>query len=952
MTFVEPSLELTFLGGDLETGHSTVQTVSYEYIINRSIKPVRQLLNGLKSASNQVQLQISRTCPSTEDIVATSGDIEAVLSDDETVFFTGYVSTDFSWRVTKHGEQVLQITLEDVGTRLFAKPFIDTGKHFFSGTASTALMAICTAAGVTVRTSDQNLMQQSVSFCAEANQTCKELIDQLVYECNYAYYFNPVGQLCLHEISADTEDAILVDSSKLCDNGGQVITLSKKIRTYKGARVVYTELGTADNYLVYRNTTGQDSGHPYCNLVLAAGEYFDGTEIYTSQEWSEATADEFREPALIGAVNADSESQIVGSNKIVNISNLSPVVQATTGLTCTFTNVGGGFFKILAHNPTNASGSFSQMDLKASIVYEKSKGVIRTDTTNVATGKGLLEEEMKWIHDKTNAEKHANLVAQYNRHCGATYTFHANTSITLGDVIQLNDDVYTGLDVYVLVYSREDSDNDLITYKGVAVSTFDLTEKAYHQITEQGPQSGAQGPPGQPPEIQYAVSRFFLEPPLSEMQWDGVDMTWDSETMEWTFAEWTTTVPTLLRGQYIWMRMRMPGGDWQYSRLTGTMVFEPMFLGSMLTETPKKTPEGLDLIPGDYFIAADTFEELGKTYTEGVPYVYNGDSWDVMDISQPGGMTKALNCLGGILENGVSVQESTSAYWGWFKNLTAQVAVIANLFARNVTVGDGDGTVGSGFRFRAQAYDGFGNKLERPLFDVFFGDKLLFDVDADGKIFFGQGFWYDPVYNGGQGAIRTPNDNTLIESAGTIQAKNALIQGDSIFRGSFDCEVIKTVKNSSIYTDLVADNITERQGYYLWQKFYNAGFAPQTGYSEFLSATVVGLSSPIAYIKTFSIPGPLETFYGIFFYDSSFNQVDIRSYLTCLDFSTPSYQKGIYTEILGTTYSTYVYAVNSFTVRVYSGGNQLEVDIPSSSSGLTRGQLYYNPSDGTVKMKL
>jgi len=51
-----PSLTLTFLGGDLEAGHSLVQTIGEQHIARRSITFHQQLLSGLKSASNQVDL--------------------------------------------------------------------------------------------------------------------------------------------------------------------------------------------------------------------------------------------------------------------------------------------------------------------------------------------------------------------------------------------------------------------------------------------------------------------------------------------------------------------------------------------------------------------------------------------------------------------------------------------------------------------------------------------------------------------------------------------------------------------------------------------------------------------------------------------------------------------------------------------------------------------------------
>ena len=776
MTYTQPNLKLTFKGEDLPSGHLEIQDITYEYIIKGSIKRNMQLLDGLKSSSNQIQLQLSRSCQSTEDIIATSGDIEAVLTDGNTRIFTGYVSTDFSWRVTKHGEQVLQITLEDVGTRLFAKPFIETGKHFFSGTASSAISAICSAVGVTVNPDHTSALTQTIAFTAEAGATCKDLIMQLCYECNAVYHFDVNGLLCIFKISPSTTGAPKYDSSKLVDNGGSVISLSKKLRTYKGARVAYDEIATADNYLVYRNTTGQDADHAYCHLPLQPGEHFDGTEIYTAQEWSEATADTFREPALIGAVNAASESQIVGSNEIINISNLSATTTQSGSLTATFTNVGGGYFKLDATNPGSSTGAFSRMDLYASIVYVKSHGVVRTAIDGVSSGKVLLEEELRWIRDKSNAEKHANLLAQYNQFAGATYTFYSDTAIPLGTVIELNDNVYSGLDVYVMVYRSEDNDvNGIIAYKAVAVTTFDLTERAYYGVSEQGPQGGTQGPPGPKGDsmvVEYALGTYTepIYPPSEDMTWEGDPMLWDDETMQWGMSPWSTTQPTPTRGMCIWMRTKVGSGPWIYSRLTGLSAWEPLCVGVATTATPTETQTGLSLVYGDYFVCGETFEEDDYTYREGFVYTYDGNgNWYTMDLSDPENAQKALYACNELINSGINVSDSTASVYGWFRNLVAQNGVIANLISRNLQVGDGTGEADTGFRFRAQEYDNTGKKLTSPIFDVFFGDRMLFSVDSDGKIYFGSNFCYDPAYNENEGAIRSANDNVVIGAGGAIE---------------------------------------------------------------------------------------------------------------------------------------------------------------------------------------
>lgn len=684
MKLTDPKLTLTFLGNDLEPGHETTQVLTYTDIV-KDVKLKSTRLSGLKSSSDVVSLLIRRRCSTTEDIISTDGNIKAVLTDGETVVFTGYISTNFKWLVTDHGEEALSITIESVGTRLFSQAFIETGKHFFSGSVSSVVYNIVNPLGITIRPGDERKLLQEVSFTAEAGKTCRELLDQLFYECNAVYYFDNLGQLCVMPITADTESATEISSDDLVFYRNQAIYLTKSLRTYKGARVSYKQLGEASNYLVYRNTTGQDSSHPYCNLELQAGEYFDGAEIYTAAEWSAATADTFREPTLIGAVNADSEASIVGSGAIVNIDNLNPVVQHATNMTAVFDNVGGGYFKLLCHNNGATPRSFTRLDLYADIVYEKSTGVIRTTIDGTSEGKTILEEELSWIHDKENAQKHANLLAQYYKNSGATYTFYSRKNFALGGVIELHDDVYSGLDVFCLLTARDDVDDaELIKYTAVGITTFDLSADAYHGTTEQAHQSGAQGPAGEPgasSEVQYALGDSIVNPPTSEMQWGGVDMLWDGEVMTWNEGLYTDEVPELERGKYIWMRSRVGDGPWQYTRLTGTVSWDAESLGVAITACPTQSKEGLGLIPGDYFIAGATFTDGGIEYKKGFAYTYNGTGWDVMDLSLQENSAKALQLAGALFSSGINVTDSTASIWGWFQNLIAQQAVIDKLVA-------------------------------------------------------------------------------------------------------------------------------------------------------------------------------------------------------------------------------------------------------------------------------
>lgn len=682
-----PSLVLTFLGNDLEAGHSTTQTISNQWLVNHSYQPSKQLLNGLKSSSDQIALTIFRKCPSVEDIIATEGNIKAALKDGDTVVFTGFISTNHNFVVTDHGEQALAITIESIGTRLFSQPFIETGYHFFDTQASAAVYAMIAPLGLSFREGDERKILQPIRREVEAGKTVRELMDSLFYECNAVYWFNNLGELCVEPINPSTSGASVVDSAHLFHLNGKAISLSKSLRTYKGARVRYTETAEASNYLVYRNTTGADDSHPYCNLKLGAGEWYDGGEIYTNAEWSAATADQFREPLLISAVNAGSETEIVGSGKIVAISNAKQKVTADSGITVQIEAVGGKWFKITCHNTSGVDKYITRLDLYADIVYEKTQGIIRTQIDGSTEGKSLLEEELSWIHDKDNAQRHGNLLAQYYKNCGATYTFYSDLTITLGSVIRLIDDTFSGLDVYVLVYaSKGQTASELTEYKAVGISTFNLDEPTYHGTSESGSPTGKQGAKGEAgasTEVQYAIGTSLTEPPSSVITWQNEPITWNGEPITWNSDIYSDSVPPQERGKYIWMRTRVGDAPWQYTRLTGSQSWDAEALGVALNATPTQSKSGLGLIPGDCFVAGNTFTENGKTYNAGWAYAYNGSTWVELDLSDDDNAHNALDLLTALSTAGIQIPESDSIYseWMWAKNFVAQNAIFKNLKA-------------------------------------------------------------------------------------------------------------------------------------------------------------------------------------------------------------------------------------------------------------------------------
>jgi hypothetical protein len=383
------------------------------------------------------------------------------------------------------------------------KAFIESGRHLFHCSASEVIASICTRAGITVSPECISLTSPVVRS-VDGSITCGELLDQLVYELGHVYYFDALGQLRLYKVDCTSTEALpTLNKDSLVVVGGKAITLSKKIRQYKSARVSFTRLGTASDFLVYRNTTGRGDGHPYCYLKLEGGSHFDGSELYTEVEWTEAQADSFRTPALIEACNAASEIDLVGGSRIIAVSNVRTEFTAESGsVTARITAAGGPYLQVEAHNSGTLAYHITRLDAYADIIYERDVNVVRTADTPLVpdSSDNLLSEELSFVHDRTLAQAHANLLGQYHRHAGSLYTFYAAVDLPCGTLVRLIDDAFSGLNVAVLITARTFTDESaLYAYQAVGISAFDLAAPAHLQVLTKGKNDsrGAEGPPGE-----------------------------------------------------------------------------------------------------------------------------------------------------------------------------------------------------------------------------------------------------------------------------------------------------------------------------------------------------------------------------------------------------------------------------------------------------------------------
>ena len=415
MTLNNPKLTLTFLGEDVEP--STLE-VDSSCILKESVSSTFQLFSSLKSSSRQMSLSLRRKTPAIEFIIRTEGDILAVLTDGSSTIFTGYLSTNYSWTLGEYGEEALSITIEDVGSKLLGKAFIKSGSHLFKCTASNAIKAVAEKAGVSLSASIPIIDTNIVKVISEG-ETCKDILSEMLYELGYVYYFENDGKMNLFSfLNLPSTESVVLDGTTLVLKGSTAVTLSKSIRQYNSSKVRFTELGTVEHYLVYRNTTDKDSSHPYCNLVLKDGEAFDGAEIYTIDDSVTRT------PTQIEAVNAESETETVGSGEIIAIENVEAVIEKYGSITASITAAGGPYLKVYAESRTGAERSITRLDAYADVLYEKSENIVLAgdDTTS---SDNTLEEELVYVHTDLDAKKHTPLVSQYYRYSSGSYTFFA-----------------------------------------------------------------------------------------------------------------------------------------------------------------------------------------------------------------------------------------------------------------------------------------------------------------------------------------------------------------------------------------------------------------------------------------------------------------------------------------------------------------------------------------------
>ena len=137
--------------------------------------------------------------------------------------------------------------------------------------------------------------------------------------------------------------------------------------------------------------------------------------------------------------------------------------------------------------------------------------VVRTADAQLAaeSSDNVIGEELSFVHDRTLAQEHANLLGQYHRHAGSQYTFYSALDLPCGSMVRLIDDAFSGLNVAVLITARTFTDESPVyQYQAVGISAFDLSVPAYLQVLARGRNDtvGPAGPSGEDAYLMQVIS--------------------------------------------------------------------------------------------------------------------------------------------------------------------------------------------------------------------------------------------------------------------------------------------------------------------------------------------------------------------------------------------------------------------------------------------------------------
>lgn len=897
MTNVSVIISVGSISGTTYT--STEQlTIPSSEIVKNSCELTKQLMKDLSPTVDQCKFEIVKDSPAVEWILSKDTDIRAVVYENDTVIFTGYLSDKYKWSVTSNGESTLSVTAEDFN-KLLSKVYApsDGGDVLLNGSTSTIIPNICVRAGIKA----ENIPSYNITKVVSSGTTCKELLKEICFEGGYVYYFTPEGNLTVNTLlpSSLTPVATLNNDDLYVVND-TAISLSKSLQQYRQANISYTKLDSRSNALVYQDISGRDSTHPNCNIEIAGGyAYPSGIEIGSH------TDDELKSTTECTDLDKGME--------LVYIDNVKPEVTSVGSIEYSITKKNAKDLDVLVKNTTSLSKTLSKLQATADITYIASNEKVIAGLGTSDDDK-VYEYECKYIHDKSLAQNLAKKIANYYKYCNYQYTFYSKQDLSLGQIVTLIDDTFSGLNVKVMPFKKVLTKN-IYTYTATSVSEFDIEAKDGQSLIPSSNVNPIVGPNGATGKGITNITNYYLATDKDSgittetsgwtVEVQKITSTnkylWNYEKIEYTEGDPTITTP-IITGTYgdkgedaIYLKLEssvrtfkclsdvrsyaipyeqtvyitaetsgiegatlewgITSSNKDYSRYetavltnnqyqvkitqgvwTSTLTEAPSFTitciakkdGTTITtekisisSIPSGGEEGVyagrretsseaeDYIKGLSLVVAKGDSYLDISLNEdgtvkNIPMTWNGSSWTETTPDSTNYADTMNNCLADALLASDAIQEQT-VLWQYCKNLGAQNALIQSLFARKISILD-EGEISSK------------NYYDTP------SPEQRFRITASGEAeFYG------------------------------IQAKNAVIDGKSVFNGTINSTALSTTLEEAGAGKSYSLSLgsTKYWTYSMLEKWLD-NYSYGTGYTTVYSSSLLGKS--VSYLRKGTSP--------------------------------------------------------------------------------------------------
>lgn len=640
-----------------------------DYVVLHSVEIDEQLFNpeSFKPNTNKAVLRLHRTCPYIDEIFAADGDISIAITADAIPVFSGYLTDNYTLKITARGGSDVELTAEDPGIRLLKKPWVSTGGLYtsFSGkkvcdsadSANSFVHILAALAGVTV-SSTVPTISDLVYFSVEDKKKFQywEILEGVLFDFRHTFYFDASGELCLFAFGGLTgtpstvvrSDATILQKS-LGDAG---IEIKKRFIQYKEVNVQYKEGELVTSAVVFRDTTGQ--GLTDCDIEIATGGYYPTSCDASTYAYIDYFLEDGRDILAVTSATAD--------------------FVVDTGITYEFTHIGKSA-QIRFYNPTALPKHIRKLRVTGLNVYAVKAD--STMTSNEGGGK-KLEYEAKYLTENADAQSLANLLRYVYANSSALYTFRSyqgvlypatdlypsetlyplGDTLELGGLIRLYDPLWTGLDVNCAIYRKKYTVGKAgATFEALGIGIINMGDASVYK-------------PVAKPIIKPIVGQYPTQKALTTLS-DTVDF--DGQYGVYNGQRYVGTMPNT------WTLD--DAGQTEAQVETAVTTYAPRYLGKYDHAHPSSYN------PGDWWLVYDTDD---SPIQRGVWYSNDGTPTRITTSSSAELQAKMVSALTDIAwaeANGYGTSANYGGFDAFFNALGAVSAFIQNLFAQNIIMG-------------------------------------------------------------------------------------------------------------------------------------------------------------------------------------------------------------------------------------------------------------------------